>query len=252
MKNITSEQILTAQKAFVAAQEHMSNAIKELRLMTAGINLVNANEIHSFLPFGNRSGELNLSQLSDRDMEIYRKNLETGCWRMLIWRSGIMESATKDDREQIEKEIANGSFGAFSEENICKVLQKLKGDEGAYVKNVAKEAFRYFSPDPMNKAPVRQKTVKNCGSYGSISFSSYTTPAWEILGKALFLLDGKPIPTNYSDSLVFQMNDSVRKRQMEFECPHFRAKFYEKSLTAHLTFTRMDLINTINEIGRAA
>ena len=252
MKEITSDQIQTAQKAFVAAQEHMNNAIRELRLMTTVINIVNAKEIHYFSPFGNRGGELNLSQLSDKDMEIYRKNLETGCWRMLIWRSGIMESATKDDREQIEKEIANGSFGAFSEENICKVLQKLKGDEGTYVKNVAKEAFRYFSPDPMNKAPIRQKTVKSCGSYGSISFANYTTPAWEVLEKALFLLDHKPLPVNYSDSLVFQMNDAVQKRQMEFECPYFRAKFYEKSLTAHLTFTRMDLINTINEIGRAA
>ena len=48
------------------------------------------------------------------------------------------------------------------------------------------------------------------------------------------------------------MNEAVQRHQLEFECPYFRAKFYEKSKTAHLTFTRMDLIDAINEIGRAA
>lgn len=251
MKEITTEQIRTAQEAFVAAQEHMSNAIKELRQMAAGIDVVNAKDPHYFSPFGDRGGELSLSQLSDKDLDRYRKNLEKGCWKMLIWRSGIMESATRNDREQIEKEITNGTFGAFTEENITGVLQRLKGNEGVYVENIAKEAFRYFSSDSRNNAPIRQKTVKQCSSYGSLSFSNYITPAWEVLEKALLLLDHKPLP-QYSDSLVARMNAAVQNHQSEFECPYFRAKFYEKSLTAHLTFVRMDLIDQINKIGRAA
>lgn len=248
MKELTFDQIRITTNAYMSAQEHLSNAIKELRQMVTDINIVNAKEIRYFSPFGNRGGELNLSQISDKDLEIYRKNLEFGCWKMLIWRSGIMASATEDDRERTEKEIANGSFGAFTEENITKVLQKLKDNENSFIRNIVKEAFRYFSPDPRNKAPIRQKTVEKSGLYGSLSFSS----AWTILGKALLLLDGKPVPENYGDSLAARMNDAVQKRQMEFECPYFRAKFYEKSLTVHLSFTRMDLINIINEIGRTA
>ena len=119
------------------------------------------------------------------------------------------------------------------------------------MKNVAREAFRYFSPNYAKKEPIRQRTVYSCAAYGSISFSSCYTPAWELLEKALLLLDRKPLP-DYSDSLVCRMNEAVQRHQQEFECPYFRAKFYEKSKTAHLTFTRMDLIDTINEIGRAA
>ena len=252
MKELTSEQTQIAVMAFVGAQRHMKNAIEELRQMTDSIGIVNAKEINSFSPFSDRGGELSLSQISDRDLETYQKNLETGCWKMLIRRSGIMESVTEDDRQELEKNIKNGSFGAFSEENIERAFLNLTNNEGFYVKNVAKEAFRYFSPDFRNMAPIRQKTVKHCGSYGSISFSRYVSPAWEVLGKALLLLDHQPLPGKYGETIVGQMNDAVQKHQMEFECPYFKAKFYEKSLTAHLTFTRMDLINLINEIGKAA
>ena len=162
-----------------------------------------------------------------------------------------MEAATRDDRCSLEEQINNGTFGAFTEESIIHVLQELKETEGSFVKNVVREAFRYFSPNYARKEPIRQKTVYCCAAYGSISFSSCYTPAWGLLEKALLLLDRKPLP-DYSDSLVCRMNEAVQRHQLEFECPYFRAKFYEKSKTAHLTFTRMDLIDTINEIGRAA
>lgn len=162
-----------------------------------------------------------------------------------------MEAATRDDRRSLEEQINNGVFGTFSEENIIHVLQKMKEAEGSFVKNVAREAFRYFSPNYTRKEPIRQRTVYSCAAYGSISFSSCYTPAWELLEKALLLLDRKPLP-DYSESLICRMNEAVQRHQREFECPYFRAKFYEKSKTAHLTFTRMGLIDAINEIGRAA
>ena len=86
-------------------------------------------------------------------------------------------------------------------------------------------------------------------SYGSISFSG---DKWQMLGKILLLLDNKPLPERYDDHLEQQMNKALRNGIMEFECPYFKAKFYEKSCTAHLTFTRMDLIETINKIGMEA
>lgn len=131
-------------------------------------------------------------------------------------------------------------------------MQSLKANEKHCIQHLAAEAFRHFSPDYAKREPIRQRTVKHCGSYGSITFSSCYSPAWEILEKTLLSLDHKSMPEQYGDTIVAQMGDAVRNHRMEFECPYFKAKFYEKSLTAHLTFTRMDLINLINEIGKAA
>ena len=252
MRELTPEQIQITVAAFLTAQRHMNNAIKELRKMTEAIKSINGGKSGCFNPFDERGGDLSMSRLTDQDIVNYRGNLEKGCWRLLLRNTGIMDSVTETDYKRIESKINTGEMGTVSEENIAGVLRKLKNDEGSYVKNVAKEAFRYFSPDPVNKAPIRQKTVKNCGSYGSITFSSYHSPVWEVLEKALFLLDHQPFPEKYGDTLVGQMSDAVQHHQMDFECPYFQARFYEKSLTAHLTFTRMDLIDTINEIGRAA
>ena len=227
MKELTTEQIQIAAANYQLARQHMTNAVEELRKFVIAMTNVNDGKITVFNPFDER------------------------CWRLLLNNTGIMEAATWDDHRSLEDQINNGVFGAFTEESIIHVLQKLKETEGSFVKNVAREAFRYFSPNYVKKEPIRQKTVYCCAAYGSISFSSCYTPAWELLEKALLLLDRKPLP-DYSDSLVCRMNEAVQRHQLEFECPYFRAKFYEKSKTAHLTFTRMDLIDAINEIGRAA
>ena len=244
MKELTTEQIQIAAANYRLARQHMTNAVEELRKFVIAMTNVNDGKITVFNPFDERRGGLNLNNLDDRDLTDYRRRLEKGCWRLLLNNTGIMEAATRDDRRSLEDQINNGVFGAFTEESIIHVLQKLKETEGSFVKNVVREAFRYFSPNYARKEPIRQKTVYCCAAYGSISFSSCYTPAWE-------LLDRKPLP-DYSDSLVCRMNEAVQRHQLEFECPYFRAKFYEKSKTAHLTFTRMDLINAINEIGRAA
>lgn len=103
---------------------------------------------------------------------------------MLLNNTGIMEAATRDDRCSLEERINNGTFGAFTEESIIHVLQKLKETEGSFVKNVAREAFRYFSPNYARKEPIRQRTVYSCAAYGSISFSSCYTPGLGTVGKS--------------------------------------------------------------------
>ena len=251
MKELTTEQIQIAAANYRLARRHMTNAVEELRKFVIAMTNVNDGKVTVFNPFDGRRGGLNLNNLDDRDLADYRERLQKGCWRLLFGNTGIMEAATRDDRRSLEEQVNNGVFGAFSEENIIHVLQKLKEAEGSFVKNVAREAFRYFSPNYARKEPIRQRTVYSCAAYGSISFSSCYTPAWELLEKALLLLDRKPLP-DYSESLICRMNEAVQRHQQEFECPYFRAKFYEKSKTAHLTFTRMDLIDAINEIGRAA
>ena len=251
MKELTTEQLQIAAANYRLARRHMTNAVEELRKFVIAMTNVNDGKVTVFNPFDERRGGLNLNNLNDRDLADYRERLKKGCWRLLLGNTGIMEAATRDDRRSLEEQINNGVFGAFSEENIIYVLQKLKETEGSFVKNVAREAFRYFSPNHARKEPIRQRTVYSCAAYGSISFSSCYTPAWELLEKALLLLDRKPLP-DYSESLICRMNEAVQRHPREFECPYFRAKFYEKSKTAHLTFTRMGLIDTINEIGRAA
>ncbi len=250
MQQFTSEQIATNTTAYLMARQHMTNAIEELRKMVDAVSIVTGRENKTFSPFGDHGGELRLFMLSAADLEKYQQNLERGCWRLLVWKSGVMDGATEDDRRRIEQEIHNGRFGVFNEENIRKVLLQLKDQEGDLVKDVAKEVFRHFSPNPICKEPIRQKTVHGCGAWGSLSFSSCHSPAWELLQKALYLLDHKKTPEQYCETIVGQMTDAVQKGRLEYECPYFRAKFYEKSLTAHLTFLRMDIINAINSIGR--
>lgn len=252
MQQFTNEQIAANATAYMMARQHMTNAIEELRQMIDSVSIVTGRENKTFSPFGDHGGELRLFMLADSDLDKYRQNLERGCWRLLVYKSGVMEGATEDDRRKIEQEIHSGKFGAFNEENIGKVMAQLKNQEGELVKNVAKEAFRHFSPNPVRKEPIKQRTVHSCGAWGSLSFSSCHSSAWEVLQKALYLLDHKETPEQYSETIVGQMTEAVQKGRLEFECPYFRAKFYEKSLTAHLTFIRMDLVNLINEIGRAA
>ena len=57
------------------------------------------------------------------------------------------------------------------------------------------------------------------------------------------------MPQDYKESLIHQMSEACDCGN-SFVCPYFNAKFYHKSGTVHLTFTRMDLIEKINEVGR--
>ena len=125
----------------------------------------------------------------------------------------------------------------------------MKNQEADCIRNLAREVFKYFSPNHHRKEPILRKIKAHCYAYGSISFSG---DKWQMLGKILLLLDNKPLPERYDDHLEQQMNKALRNGIMEFECPYFKAKFYEKSCTAHLAFTRMDLIETINKIGMEA
>lgn len=250
IKELTPEQAAVAAEAFNEARTHLANAIAELRKMVSAIETVEQKKNSFFSPFGDR-GDLRLSQIDDRNLADYQKNLENICWKTVIWQSGIMNAITKDDRCKIEKAVYDGTFGAFTSENIAKTMESLKTNEKHCIQHLAMEAFRHFSPDYARREPIRQRTVKHCGSYGSISFAGYNSPCWEILEKTLLSLDHKPMPEQ-SDTIVARLGDTVREHRLEFECPYFKAKIYEKSLTAHLTFTRMDLINLINEIGKAA
>ena len=147
MKELTTEQIQIAAANYRLARQHMTNAVEELRKFVIAMTNVNDGKVTGFNPFDERRGGLNLNNLDDRDLADYRRRLEKGCWRLLLNNTGIMEAATRDDRSNIEKQINNGVFGAFTEESIIRALQKLKETEGSFVKNVVREAFRYFSPN---------------------------------------------------------------------------------------------------------
>ncbi len=251
MNPLTTEQASIAANAFCEAQVHLGNAIAELRKMVSAMEIVEQRKNDFFSPFGNL-GDLSLSQIDDKNLADYRKNLKAGCWKKVIWQSGIMKAITEDDRRKIEQAVYDGTFGAFTSENIVKAMESLKTNEKYCIQHLAAEAFRHFSPNYAKREPIRQRAVKYCGSYGSITFSSYGSPCWDILEKTLVSLDHKSMPEQYGDTIVAQMNEAAQRHLPDFERPYFKAKFYEKSLTAHLTFTRMDIINIINEIGKAA
>ncbi len=246
MKEVSTERIAKIAASYRKAGEKLTSAIEELRQLKSELAEINGSEISAFVLFGKPDTGLRLSDLSPANLAKYRIYLETGCWHLLVWQTGILSKATDEDKRKIGNDIENRKFGEFTEENIARTLEYLKKQEGNCIRNLAKEVFRHFSPNHYQKKPILKKTVENCCGYGSINFSG---DKWELLSKALLLLDHQPLPEQYNDRLEQQMNQTVRNGIMEFECPYFKAKFYEKSCTAHLTFTRMDLIETINKIA---
>ncbi len=252
MKEINSERIRKIAESYRSASEKLTSAIGELRQLKTELAEINNGEVSFFDLFGKRDSGLRLSDLSPANLVTYRVNLENGCWRLLVNQTDILSKATEDDRNKILQDIENRKWGEFTEENIAITLANLKNQEAACIRNLAREVFKYFSPNYRQKEPIPRKIVGACSSYGAINFSSCYSPKWEILGKALLILDHQPLPTQYSEHLEQQMNKAVEKGETEFECPYFKAKFYHKSGTAHLTFSRMDLINIINKIGMEA
>ncbi len=249
MNEINSERIRKIAESYRSASEKLTSAIEELRQLKTELAEINNGEVSFFDLFGKRDSGLRLSDLSPANLVTYRVNLENGCWQLLVNQTGILSKATEDDRNKILQDIENRKWGEFTEENIAITLANLKNQEAACIRNLAREVFKYFSPNHHLKEPILRKIKAHCYAYGSISFSG---DKWQMLGKILLLLDNKPLPERYDDHLEQQMNQTVRNGIMEFECPYFKAKFYEKSCTAHLTFTRMDLIETINKIGMEA
>ena len=246
MKEVSTERIRQIAESYRKATEKLTSAIEELRLLKTELVEINGDAVSYFDLFGKQNAGLRLSDLSPANLVTYRVNLESGCWRLLINQTGILSKATEDDRNKIIQDIENRKWGEFTEENIAKTLAKMKNQEADCIRNLAREVFKYFSPNHHRKEPILRKIKAHCYAYGSISFSG---DKWQMLGKILLLLDNKPLPERYDDHLEQQMNKALRNGIMEFECPYFKAKFYEKSCTAHLTFTRMDLIETINKIG---
>lgn len=249
MNEITTERIRQIAASYRNAKQKLTSAIEELRQLKTELAEINGDEVSYFDLFGKRDSGLRLSDLSPANLVTYRINLENGCWRLLVNQTGILSKATEDDRNKILQDIETRKLGEFTEENIARTLENLKNQEATCIRNLAREVFQYFSPNYRQKEPILRKIKAHCYAYGSISFSG---DKWQMLGKILLLLDNKPLPERYDDHLEQQMNQAVLKGNLEFECPYFKAKFYEKSCTAHLTFTRMDLIETINKIGMEA
>ena len=242
----TKEDAQIIADAYLNARTHLINAVHEMRSMIEEVAKINPESSNYYTPFNERSISI-LRNISDKDLNEYLQNHCIRCWHMLINQTGLTDMMTREDRTRYENYITEGHLGHLTAENILEAVQNLKKNQIISMKHMVEDVFRFFSPHYASRASIPAKVIKNCSSYGRISFSDNNR--WNYLEKSLWFLDNKDMPQDYKESLIHQMSEACDYGN-SFECPYFNAKFYHKSGTVHLTFKRMDLIEKINEVGR--
>lgn len=176
-------------------------------------------------------------------------------WTDLMNKSGMLTLMDEQARSEWQNNLQNGHYPEVTYDNIMASFEQLDREKYEVFERGVINLFKSLSWDYKTNAPCRfgKKIIMNhVVSYHPLwGFSSNYSAANKLndLERILNLMDGKPVPdhrSNVSGRLSEHINAS-RKEAAVFNDEYFSLRYFKKQ-SGHVTFTRPDLIDTLNDI----
>ncbi|HAT3904168.1 TPA: DUF4942 domain-containing protein [Citrobacter koseri] len=195
-----------------------------------------------------------LTDKADKAMPAVTRNIDSSIWRDLMLKSGMMVLMDAEARDQWHKNLEEGDLPAISEANILSTFEQLHLNKMEVFERGIINVFKGLSWDYKTNSPCsfgKKIIINNLVTYNRWGFSlnwGWRRDQLADLERMLFLLDGKPIPDNRGDistRLMEHIRDNPAKDVYEDE--FFSIRYYQKG-TVHLTFKRLNLIKSMNDI----
>ena len=189
------------------------------------------------------------------DAEHMIKGIDARMWDHLLKLSGLWQLMDATARQEWRSNIDNHDVPELTAENIAATFEALHGGRGLMFERGVLAVFRSLSWDYKTNLPVRfgkrlviTRVVDNGGKggwkYARPSFGG--TNGLDDLIRVMVTLDGRPEPANGSwrtlDALGWPRSQALAELHGMFTVRGF------KNGNAHLTFTRLDLVDRMNLI----
>lgn len=186
-----------------------------------------------------------------------RDRMTRCAWGEIVRLTRVGDVMVERKRKDLDARIERGDVPPLTYENVCALLEGLRGDLGGIIRETIEEAARILRPNNeryatngdgwrLGRKAVVEWAVDWCDySAGSfdVRYGSGETKLMTI-DRAFHLLDGKGVP-EHPDRLVDAMRAAMKARQQEVTTAYFRVKWF-KNRNAHFEFLRQDLVDELN------
>jgi len=228
-------------------------------LLKTGLENLTQAEVH-FRAFDGPGSHYDLCLFthSDYTMEFDRKirRLKAAAWRYLIDRIELKKMASVKRAGEIDRQIAEGTdLPEITMDNLFGWLQSLDGQAKKFLEEAIVEVFEFLRPPSLRyktnsgfkvgKRVILCNRVEKAWSGTKFRVSYHCENELRALDNVFHMLDAKPLSVYRDGDLINAIQDS---RCGTGETEYFRFKSYINQ-NLHLEFTRMDLVQRLNEVG---
>lgn len=196
-----------------------------------------------------------------------RQVIKRKAWRTLYQALEIDRIASIKRRDEIHKQLEEGTLPEITVENIFQVFEALNQNINEFARESVLEVYRWLRPNLDSYEMEHYKTNKKNATFEigkkvikagmvQISYQSYRTNSYNekfliALDKVFHMLDGKNMLENsYRSPLVDAINSSA-DRGSSVRTDYFFCRMYQNG-NLHIEFLRPDLVKQFNAIAGGA
>jgi hypothetical protein len=185
-----------------------------------------------------------------------RRLADRAVWQRLMDETGMLTLMSTKQREAWDKSLYSDDCPEISLDNVLATFKNLNANKAKTFEQGVIDVFRTLSWDYKTNNPccLGKKIILNgiievnAGKYCSLRSSGQERI--NDLARPFWLLDGKNVP-DFRVSEGAQFRDFIREGIKQvgelFACDYFTIRAFKKG-TAHITFTRPELVDQINDI----
>ena len=215
---------------------------------------------------GNAYGHLWTHAIHDADLPRTACEVDTqvatNTWRYLLRQLGLDAYMTETRQKELQTQLERGELPPLTVDNVLSTLQGLTSQVGTLLEESVREVFEWLRPyhhygvgalKTNEKYRVGPKVILGytveAGYPTGLRLKYQRQRNLHALGNVLSLLDGQGVQ-RYPHDLVTQVQDALKDRHYGevFTVPYLSGRGY-KNGHLHVTFTRLDLIDRLNQIG---
>jgi hypothetical protein len=178
-------------------------------------------------------------------------------WSRLMNDTGMFTLMSEAQRKEWDRQLYSDDCPEISLENVLATFRQLHAAKGATFEQGVIDVFRNLSWDYKTNNPrflgrriiIDGVLEHQRGRYFSVR--TYAQSRINDLARPLWLLDGKNVP-DFRVSEGVQLSDFIRQGGADsvgevLTCEYFTVRAFKKG-SAHITFTRPDLVERVNDI----
>jgi len=178
----------------------------------------------------------------------YMQVLDGDGWQYLLNESGLKSFMDKTARDMWWSQVSEGKIPELTPENIASTFQGLHADRGSMVERGIIALYRRLSWSYKTNTPVKfgKRIILRGVTYAGGYINPDAVNELVDLTRAFSIMDGKPEPDHRDpDGIELRMRNSKTNTA---ENDYLSIRWYNGTKTGHVTFTRSDLVDRLNEI----
>ncbi|PXV70881.1 DUF4942 domain-containing protein [Pantoea sp. PNA 03-3] len=176
-------------------------------------------------------------------------------WDRLMSETGMYTLMSNKQRSEWDKQVAGKDMPEITLDNVLNTFRQLNASKGDTFTQGLIDIFKSLSWDYKTNNPcmfgkrVIISPLLDVHRGGWITFSSDGHTKIDDLARPFYVLEGRNVP-DYRVSDGARLDEFFKANQFNgevFECDYFTVRYFKKG-SGHITFTRPDLVDEINNL----